>query len=257
MVKVFRWSLRASHAVAGEGEAVRIVNETVEDGVSDGRITDGLVPLIDGELAGDDGGCLAMAILENFQQVASFLDVQDGQAPVVENEEPGAFDGFENAGVPPVAPRKGESLEEARGAVIHDAAIIAAGLVAKSAGDPALAQASRAGDQQILMTTDPTAIDKVGHDGGVDPTGRAHVDVFDAGLLPEGGNPEPRGQALGSPHGGFTVDEKAEPFLEAEGIEGRGSLPLLLQRLSHALEAKGLQTIRCGVYQQGVYSFQW
>jgi hypothetical protein len=31
------------------------VDEPVEDGVGDGRVGDGLVPLLDGELAGHDG----------------------------------------------------------------------------------------------------------------------------------------------------------------------------------------------------------
>jgi len=53
------------------------VNEAVEYGVSDGGVSDGLMPLIDGELAGDDGGCLAVSILEGFEQVAAFLGVQD------------------------------------------------------------------------------------------------------------------------------------------------------------------------------------
>ena len=68
------------------------MDEAVEDGIGDGWIADGLVPLVDGQLAGDDGGCLSVAIFEDLQQVASLLGVQDGQTPIVENEEPCAFD---------------------------------------------------------------------------------------------------------------------------------------------------------------------
>ena len=107
------------------------------------------------------------------------------------------------------------------------------------------------------MATDPAAINEMGHDSGVDAAGCAHVDIFDTGLLSQGSGPEPCGQALGRPHISLPVDQQAEPFLKAEGVEGRSGLPLFVQRLGHALEAKGLQTIRCGVYQQGVFSFQW
>ena len=70
------------------------MDKPVEDCVCDGGIADGLMPLVDGQLACDDGGCLPVPILEDFQQIASFLGVQDGQAPIVENEHLCAFDGF-------------------------------------------------------------------------------------------------------------------------------------------------------------------
>ena len=47
----FRW---LAQGLAVEREAVRSVHEAVEDGVSDCRIDDQLVPVIDGELTGHD-----------------------------------------------------------------------------------------------------------------------------------------------------------------------------------------------------------
>ena len=43
-----------AQGLAVEREAVRSVHEAVEDGVSDCRIDDQLVPVIDGELTGHD-----------------------------------------------------------------------------------------------------------------------------------------------------------------------------------------------------------
>ena len=40
--------------MAGEIDPVRVVNDTIENGVSVGRITDQLVPFVDWDLAGDD-----------------------------------------------------------------------------------------------------------------------------------------------------------------------------------------------------------
>jgi hypothetical protein len=42
---------------------VGVVDQAVEDGVGVGGIADQRVPLIDGELAGDDGGVAAVAVL--------------------------------------------------------------------------------------------------------------------------------------------------------------------------------------------------
>jgi hypothetical protein len=55
LVKRFRGAHFSSHAVSSQGEAVGVVNQAVEDGVGEGGIADGLVPLVDRQLACDDG----------------------------------------------------------------------------------------------------------------------------------------------------------------------------------------------------------
>ena len=47
------------------------MHEAIEDGVRDGRIADDLVPMVDRNLAGDDGRALAMAVVHNLEQVPS------------------------------------------------------------------------------------------------------------------------------------------------------------------------------------------
>lgn len=47
------------------------MDEPVENGVCEGGIPDGLVPMLDRELAGDDGGPSAVSVFEDFQQIAS------------------------------------------------------------------------------------------------------------------------------------------------------------------------------------------
>ena len=44
-----------SHAFSGELKAVSVVNETVQDGVTQGGVADDVMPEFDGDLAGDDG----------------------------------------------------------------------------------------------------------------------------------------------------------------------------------------------------------
>ena len=45
---------RAAETVAGEIDAVGVMHDAIEDGVSVGRIADQAVPFVDGNLAGDD-----------------------------------------------------------------------------------------------------------------------------------------------------------------------------------------------------------
>ena len=91
-----------AHAVSGHGEAVSVVDEAVEDGVGEGRIADHLVPLLDRDLAGDEGRAAAVAVLEDLQEVDALGLGEDRQAPVVEDKQIDARQGLEQAGVTPV-----------------------------------------------------------------------------------------------------------------------------------------------------------
>ena len=63
-----------SHAVSSENEAVCIVDETVEDGVSDGGVSNHLVPMIDGHLAGDYGGTTLMPVVHDLEELAVAIE---------------------------------------------------------------------------------------------------------------------------------------------------------------------------------------
>ena len=76
-----------SHAVSPENEAVCIVDETVENGVGDGGVGDDLVPVIDGHLAGDDGGTTLMPVVDDLEEIAALVGGQRCQSPIVEDEE--------------------------------------------------------------------------------------------------------------------------------------------------------------------------
>jgi hypothetical protein len=57
-----------SHAVSLECEAVGVVDEPIEDGVGDGRVSDDLVPIFDRHSAGDDGRSALVAIIDDFEE---------------------------------------------------------------------------------------------------------------------------------------------------------------------------------------------
>ena len=113
------------------------MDEAVEDSIRQRRIADGLMPMLDRGLAGDDGGAAAMAVCEDFQQIAALRWSEDSQAPVIEDQHIQFGDGLEHAGVTSVTSGQSEGLEEARDAVIDNAAPVTAGFVTRGAGDPA------------------------------------------------------------------------------------------------------------------------
>jgi hypothetical protein len=70
---------------------VGVVDEAVEDCVGDGRVGDRLVPVIDRQLAGHDGGAAIVPIVDNLQQIATLLLRQRGEPPVVEDQKLACF----------------------------------------------------------------------------------------------------------------------------------------------------------------------
>ena len=71
------------------------MHQAVEDGIGHGGVGDDFVPLLDGELAGDQGGAVAAAIVEDFQKVAVLSGADGGHAQIVDDEEAGFLDALE------------------------------------------------------------------------------------------------------------------------------------------------------------------
>src|SRR5664280_3569716 len=95
-----------------------------------------------------------------------------------------------------VATREGEGLEEPRHARIEDRVVVATRLVAEGRGQPALADAGWADERQIVVSVDPFVLGQPLEQGAVKTAGIAIVDVFDAGLLTQFGDAQPRHEAL-------------------------------------------------------------
>ena len=121
--------------------------------------------------------------------------VEGLEAEVVEDEEIGAAEGFDEARMAAVAAGEREVAAELRPAMIEDGAIVAAGFVADGAGEPTLADAGRADQGEIVVGVDPFALGELLEQGAVETSGGAIVDVFDAGLLAQFCGAQPRRSA--------------------------------------------------------------
>jgi hypothetical protein len=76
---------------------------------------------------------------------------------------------------------------------IEDGSIVATGLLADGAGEPALADAGWADKGQIVVGVDPFALRELQEQGAVEPPGGAIVDILDARQLTKPGRAQPRG----------------------------------------------------------------
>ena len=64
-----------------------VVNDPVEDGVGEGWLADQVMPAIDRDLAGNQDGAAAVAVLDNFQHVMTLLGPQRLEPPIIEDQK--------------------------------------------------------------------------------------------------------------------------------------------------------------------------
>ena len=55
------------------GRVVQPSHQTVEDGVAEGGIADDIVPVLDGDLGGEDDPTAGIAVVEDFEQIVASL----------------------------------------------------------------------------------------------------------------------------------------------------------------------------------------
>ncbi len=173
-----------------------VVDEAVQDGVRVSGVADDLVPGGHWELGGDDRRSAAISLLEDFEEVVTGAGVEGLEAEVVEDEEIGEAEGFDEARMSPVAPGEREVAAELRPAMIEHGAIVAAGSVADGACEPAFADAGRPDEGEIVVGVNPFACRELLEQGTIEPSGGAIIDVFDARLLAEFCRAQPRRQPL-------------------------------------------------------------
>ena len=75
----------ATRAVAGEIDAVGVVDEAVEDRIGIGRVADHGMPFVDRDLAGDDGGAAPVAFLEDLVKIVAAAGIERFETPIVES----------------------------------------------------------------------------------------------------------------------------------------------------------------------------
>ena len=87
---------------------MRVVHDAIEDGVGVGWIADQIVPFVDGDLTGDDGGSPAVAFFEDFEKVVACCGVERFESPIVEDEQLHAAERPQDAGIAAIAAGEGE-----------------------------------------------------------------------------------------------------------------------------------------------------
>ncbi|EGV20644.1 hypothetical protein ThimaDRAFT_0422 [Thiocapsa marina 5811] len=240
-----------AHRLAFEGDPVGVVDQSVEDRIGEGGIPDQVVPMLEGQLAGDERGALAVAVVEQLEQIAPSLGVQPHEPPVVDQQQIGVGEAAHELGEAAVGVGEAQFLEQARGAQIARGETLSARLLCQGARQPRLPDAGRAEDQAIETLADPLAGGQLGDQGAIQTAWGGVIDVFQAGAVLEFGLAQTGLQAAILARGQLPVHEQAEALLEAQGVD-LGQVELFAQGGGHAGEAQLLELVQGGMMQHRV-----
>ena len=103
-------------------------------GIPRERVADDIVPLVEGELAGNERRAAAIAVLDDLHQIAPLVGGEPVRAPVVEDQQIGLDQGAEQAGEATVTVGKFEIGEQPRHAGVQHRIAIPARLLGERAG---------------------------------------------------------------------------------------------------------------------------
>ena len=123
-----------------------VVDDPIEYGVGECRFADDIVSCLDGQPAGEQDRAGAVALFDDFHEIAPLRRGQPVGAPIVEDQQVGADELPEQAREASIAMGELEFGEEARQATVKDGPAVATGLLTESAGEPCLADTGQASD---------------------------------------------------------------------------------------------------------------
>ena len=101
-----------SQGVPREREFVSVVNQAIEHGVGQGGIADGLMPMRNRQLAGDQGRVSAVAVFEQCEHVVSACIITLRQSPIIEADQSGFGHHRHDVGIAAIALGGGPLLQE-------------------------------------------------------------------------------------------------------------------------------------------------
>jgi hypothetical protein len=118
-----------AHGFAIEFDAIRVMNQPVENAIGEGRIADLFMPMNKWQLRGQDHRPALIPVIAKLQEIASFAIFQGSHGEVVEDQDVNARELSELAAKAPVDMRDSEVSEQLSGPFVQNREAIAAGFL--------------------------------------------------------------------------------------------------------------------------------
>jgi hypothetical protein len=235
-----------SHGISFQIDFVSIVDNAIEDRIGDGGVLNEFMPVIYGKLAGDKSGAKAVAVIDEFQEIAALFCIEFTHSPIIQQQEMSFGDGGEEFAIAAISFGDQEILEESGDSQIEGGETFSASLVSECAGKKGFTGPCGAGNDEVMVLFDPVAGLELCDQSFIDPPGGVIIDIFDGSALPEPGLFEAGLEMAVFSVCDFPVDHQPEALLEGEGVD-IGHLHLLFESPGHAGESKGSEVIQSGM----------
>lgn len=110
------------------------MNQPVQDCIGDRRISDMIMPVLNGELTGNQRGAGSMSLFDDLKQIPTFGIRQRGQSQVIEDQKMGFGESFHQGLVAAIGSGQADLVEELRGSEVEGMKPFPAGLLGKGTG---------------------------------------------------------------------------------------------------------------------------
>ena len=101
-----------SHRTSFKINFMGIVDKPVKDAIGDSRITNDVMPVFYGQLAGNDGWSMPVSFIYNFKEISSFGISQGRNAEVVNDQDMGFGEFIHDFSITAVIPGKSHLIIE-------------------------------------------------------------------------------------------------------------------------------------------------
>ena len=107
------------------------MDEAVEQRISERWISELSVPGVDGKLTATEGGAIAVAVLQDFQQIPSLHLGRRTHQEIIQNQQVEASETAQQLGVAAIGASERQFVEQAAGAVVADSVAFAKGCLSR------------------------------------------------------------------------------------------------------------------------------
>jgi hypothetical protein len=192
-----------------------------------------------------------VTIFEELQEIPALFVGQGGYPPVIQGEQIGFRQGGQELGITPIPFGDLKILEETGETEIADRVAFTAGLMGQGTGQEGFSASRGAGNENIVVLSDPVAGTQLGDQGLIQAAGMAEVDLLQGRLLAQPGLMETGFHSAVLPFSHFPIDQQTQAFFEAEGVDLGESL-LIFKGPGHTGQPQGLEFFERGMSQPSV-----
>ncbi len=189
-------TLSFSVAVALYDHLVGIVREPIDGALGEDGVVEQGNPLVDGAVAGDDGGSAAVAFEDDLVEIAGLLGIETTQAEVVDDEHVGGEQAAQDFLGGVIGTRLMQTLQEVIGAQETHLGAGATGRVPESAGEEGLSDADGTEEDYVLVTFDKSQREEIADAIAVEGDRGIPIETLEGVLFVEAGLRESNAEVL-------------------------------------------------------------